>query len=136
MNYTAKTVSSCTAVTHPEAVNGIISMFDIRFETRIENNELKIWGDDTFDVFNTQSHTEQTEAFLAALSFFLTDTLTITSIGYTGNRHEPTAFKWKVTPDLIKYTQLDGVEEQIQIDSVVSDIPEHIKTTFLTPYIR
>lgn len=131
MNYTAKTVSSETPVRQPQVVNAILSAFDIRFETRIEKGQLKLWGNDTFDVYNQDGGYEETEAFLAAISFFLEDTFTITSVGYTGNRHEPDGYRWTVTEDTITYTRVDGMTDTTPIKTVLDDIPENIKATYL-----
>lgn len=131
MNYTGKTVSSETPVTQPEAVNAILNAFDIRFQTYIEDGNLKLWGDDTFDVYDVDLGDDATEPFLAALSFFLEDTLTITSIGYTGNRHEPDSFRWEVTNNTITYRRLDGTEETTAVEAVLSEIPDDIRATYL-----
>lgn len=130
MNYTTKTVSSETPVTQPESVLAILNVFDLRFQTRIKNGQLKIWGEDTFDVHNPDQGL-QTEACLAALSFFLEDTLSITSIGFTGNRHEPDAYCWEVTDDMITYTRVDGTEDRIPVENRTAEIPDHIKSTYL-----
>lgn len=131
MNYTSKTVSSETPISQPEAVNAILSLYDIRFNTRIENGNFKLWGDDTFDVYNEETGTEETEPFLAALSFFVEDELSITSVGYTGNRHEPDAYSWKVSTDTIQYIRTDGQSDIMAVEHLLDDIPENIKATYL-----
>jgi hypothetical protein len=131
MNYTAKTVSTETPVTQPETVTALLNIYDIRFETRIENGQLKLWGNDTFDVYNEENGVQETEPFLAALSYFLEDTFTITSVGFTGNRHEPDALRWEVDDETITFRRVTGTEKEMHRDDLLSDIPHEVTSAYL-----
>lgn len=53
----------------------------------------------TFDVWDGDYSENVTEGFLTELSEHLEEDLVIRSVGFTGARHIPDAYQWRVTPD-------------------------------------
>lgn len=130
MNYSAKTVSNRVLVNDPDAVLGICDAFNLRFQYEVHENKFKLYGNDTFDVYDNDTETYLTEEFLATLSFFLQEHLSITSIGHTGNRHQPDAVRYRVEgTELISETFDDTTV--IDLTDYIDTVPEEIRNQYL-----
>lgn len=131
MNYTAQCVSSEAPVVNPNAIPLLFDHFDVRFDWHVSDGKFKLWGQDTFDIYNYDTDTEDTVPFLAAFSTTIELPFSITSVGFTGPRHEPNASQWLITEDTIELNLLGSTDmstsRQDELDELTDNTTALIK---------
>lgn len=126
MNLTAKTVSNKPTIRHPNALQHVFHHYPHNIQWNIDNDTLKMYGNVTFEVFDRENGEELEPEFFAALAYCLEETVSITTVSFTGNRYEPEASRWIADKDTIELQHLGDTSFEVDTSTIFEEVPETV----------